>query len=205
MPVTKARTRKPKYFNRELSWIEFNRRVLNMALRTDLPLLERLRFLSIVSSNFDEFFMVRVAALRRQVQGGDYVICPSGMSPSRQLAEIRRQVKSMIDAQYRCLLKDLLPALAEQGIVIHIAGSFSAVQHAFLGRYFQDEVFPLLTPVRLNRSERNPNFGADSKAFSDRKNRYDNKKKPRGEGFEKKGGKGGKKGGKGHDDDDSGW
>lgn len=149
----------PRYFNRELSWIEFNRRVLNEALRPEKPLLERLKFLAIVSSNFDEFFMVRVASIKRQQRDGNYITCPSGMSPSRQLQEIRKQVRSILETQYRCLLADLLPKMAEQGIMYHAAGSFSENQLTYLQRFFNEQVFPLLTPVRFVPGESYTNFG----------------------------------------------
>ncbi|MFW6329485.1 MAG: polyphosphate kinase 1, partial [Alkalispirochaetaceae bacterium] len=91
------------FFNRELSWVEFNARVLEEAGDKSNPLLERLKFISIVASNFDEFFMVRVASLKRQLRRGDRVTCPSGMSPSQQLSEISRRVKELVAEKYRIL------------------------------------------------------------------------------------------------------
>lgn len=149
----------PRFFNRELSWIEFNRRVLNEALRPEKPLLERLKFLAIVSANFDEFFMVRVASIKRQHQNGNFVTCPSGMSPARQLQEIRRQVRSVVETQYRCLLSEIIPKMGEQGLIYHPVGSFSDNQLLYLQRFFQEEVFPLLTPVRFVQGESYTNFG----------------------------------------------
>jgi len=136
------------YFNRELSWIEFNARVLAQAMRSDVPLLERLRFLCIVSSNFDEFFMVRVATLKRQVQLGNYVRCPSGLSPVGQLREIEKRVRALDDHAYHTLEATILPELKRSGIVLAKRPEYTAAQKRFLGELFENEVFPVLTPVR---------------------------------------------------------
>ena len=101
------------YFNRDLSWIDFNERVLEEGLRKDLPPLERLKFLSIVSSNFDEFFMVRVAAIKR---AGDGALDPSGLSASEVLDRITRKVRSIVSRQFRALISEILPDLAKGGL-----------------------------------------------------------------------------------------
>jgi len=105
----------PRFINRELSWLEFNARVLHEALREDVPLLERLKFLCIVTSNFDEFFMVRVAAVKRQIKAGDFAQCPSGIAPSALLARIFERTRGLIEAKYRCLLDEVIPAAASPG------------------------------------------------------------------------------------------
>jgi polyphosphate kinase len=138
-----------RFFNRELSWLAFNRRVMEEARNPAHPLLERLRFLSISGSNLDEFFMVRVAGLKgQQLQGIDD---PSddGRSPGQQLAEIEAEVNRLVDEQQSewQLLDGLL---GEQGIVIHGVGSDVAALRTALRQYFLDQVFPILTPQVLD-------------------------------------------------------
>src|SRR5437867_8699120 len=107
------------YFNRELSWLEFNRRVLEEAQDPQVPLLERLKFLGIFSSNLDEFFMVRVGGLQQKVQAR--IAQGSGadrMPPADQLDRIGQLISQMVSQQYRCFLEDVLPALEREGIVL---------------------------------------------------------------------------------------
>src|SRR6516165_8081328 len=107
------------YINRELSWLQFNRRVLEEAQDPTVPLLERVKFLAIFSSNLDEFFMVRVGGLQQKVQAG--ISRGSGgdrMTPHDQLERISATVRELVAEQYRCLTRDVLPALAEKGIVV---------------------------------------------------------------------------------------
>ncbi|HUX11742.1 MAG TPA: polyphosphate kinase 1 [Spirochaetia bacterium] len=148
-----------RYFNRELSWIAFNERVLSESLRRDVPLLERLRFLCIVASNFDEFFMVRVASLKRQIRTGRRVHCPSGMSAEEQLREISLRVREIVKTKYECLLDDILPQLAEAGLVLKAPETYSQTQKKFLEELFQEEVFPVLTPVRCELGKPLPYTG----------------------------------------------
>ncbi len=141
----------PRYFNRELSWIEFNKRVLSEAGRGDKPILERLKFLSIVSANLDEFFMVRIASLKRQILAGNYTSCPTHMSPRAQLEACAQQIRVLIDDQYGILLNEVFPQLAEQGLVYrNNAEDLTHEQHNYLLNFFKNQVFPLLTPVRVN-------------------------------------------------------
>src|SRR5262245_46938575 len=105
----------PRYFNRELSWLEFNRRVLEEALDERNPLLERVKFLSIFSTNLDEFFMIRVAGIKQQVAAGVIGRSPDGLTPTEQLAAIRRVVNGLKELQRRCWLAALQPKLREQG------------------------------------------------------------------------------------------
>ncbi|MDR0399530.1 MAG: polyphosphate kinase 1 [Treponema sp.] len=137
-----------RYFNRDLSWIDFNSRVLEEGLRKELPPLERFRFLAIVASNFDEFFMVRVAGLKRALRGGSGPD-PSGLSPAGQLKEISRKVRSVIDRQYRCLMEEVLPALGWEGLELLRPASYSKAQRDFLESYFFSHVYPILTPLRI--------------------------------------------------------
>ena len=119
------------YVNRELSLLGFQWRVLEEARDASNPLLERVKFLSIVGSNLDEFFMVRVAGLNAQVDAGIAEVGPDGMSPSAQLVAIRREVKRLLDAAHQCLEQELRPALAEAGI--HVAGVRRAERQAIAG------------------------------------------------------------------------
>ena len=105
-----------EYINRELSWLEFNQRVLDQAVRTDLPLLERLKFLAITASNLDEFFMVRVGGLQMLRHSGSRVKDISGLTPTRQLKAIRSRVGRMIEDQYRLFHEEILPWMEINGI-----------------------------------------------------------------------------------------
>jgi len=131
--------------SRDLSWVDFNERVLMEGLRKELPLLERFRFLSIVSSNFDEFFMVRVAALKRMQNTAD----PSGLTPAQQLKMISDKVHSIMNRQYECLRNEIFPGLAAGGLSILHLDSCSVPQLDFLDSYFVGQVYPILTPLRL--------------------------------------------------------
>ncbi|MFW5784000.1 MAG: polyphosphate kinase 1, partial [Spirochaetota bacterium] len=146
----------PRFINRELSWLEFNARVLSEAARPDVPLLERLKFLCIVTSNFDEFFMVRVAAVKRQIQSGDFVQCPSGICPSALMRRIIARTRELVAQKYRCLHDDVLPGLANAGIVLRRPNELTPSQSSFLGKLFQDEIFPVLTPIRATVGQQVP-------------------------------------------------
>ncbi len=138
-----------EFFNRELSWIEFNRRVLWQGIDPINPPLERLKFLSIVSANFDEFFMVRVATVRRQMRKGDHVHCPSGMAPSTQLEEIEKRVRDIIAKQYDYFNNVLLTELAKNRLNYRDSNSYSESQTIFIKDIFNRDIFHTLTPVRI--------------------------------------------------------
>ena len=142
-----ARTR---FINRELSWIRFNERVLLEAARESNPLLERAKFLAIVSSNLDEFFMVRVGKLERKIDAGIAVIDPAGLSPQQQVRAIRRAVKAQVERQYQLYNEDLLPQLQKQGIHLLEPQQLSESQRSWLSGYFDAQVMPVLTPRTLN-------------------------------------------------------
>src|SRR5437763_810797 len=107
-----------RYLNRELGWLEFNRRVLDEALNPETPLLERIKFLAIFSSNLDEFFMVRVSGIRAQVELGIIQRSSDGRTPAEQLAAIKPVVEALTERQRYCLFDELLPQLARHGIII---------------------------------------------------------------------------------------
>ena len=143
---------KTNYINRELSWIEFNARVLEEAQDKSNPLIERMKFLSIVSSNFDEFFMVRVASLREQVNAGISKADISGMKPKEQLKKISLKVHGMMHDQYNCYSKAIVPALRKAGIKIADSGSLDQDQKEYLDKFFEDTLFPILTPMAVDKS-----------------------------------------------------
>ncbi|MBQ5470522.1 MAG: polyphosphate kinase 1 [Treponema sp.] len=139
-----------RFFNRELSWIEFNGRVLYQALRKENPLLERLQFLSIVTSNFDEFFQVRVASVKRmQMTNPEQIDC-SGLTSELVLRQISSRCHEIIRKQHECLANDILPELAQKNIVYVKPQDFTSVQNEFALSFFMAEVFPLLTPLRTD-------------------------------------------------------
>jgi len=138
------------YINRELSWLTFNERCLGEALNPDLPLLERVRFLSIFSNNLDEFYMVRVSGLKDQVTAGVVETPPDGLSPQEQLSAIRERVLPMLHEQRRVFHEDILPKLAEHGVTFLTGNGCTAPQRAAVRRYFQVEVYPVLTPLAVD-------------------------------------------------------
>jgi polyphosphate kinase len=140
------------YINRELSWIRFNRHVLDEALDSSHPLLERVKFLSIYANNLDEFFMIRVSGLQRQLAKGVLRAPPDGMTPSQQLDAIRQMLDPELRAQNDCWHKELLPKLAEAGIHVYNYADLSVPQMEAMHRFFVDEVFPVLTPLAFDSS-----------------------------------------------------
>ena len=137
------------YLNRELSLLAFQRRVLEEAVDEKNPLLERVKFLAILGSNLDEFFMVRVAGLFAQVDAGAVDAANDGMSPRAQLIAIRREVKRLKKEGHRCL-EGMMPALNEQGIFIHDYKELNEVQLRTAKKYFEETVFPVLTPLAFD-------------------------------------------------------
>jgi polyphosphate kinase len=137
------------YLNRELSLLAFQRRVLEEADDEKNPLLERVKFLSILGSNLDEFFMVRVAGLVAQVEAGTVDVSPDGMTPRAQLVAIRREVKKLLNDAHRALEK-VEPALREAGIVVHDYADLPDAQRKRATTYFEETVFPVLTPLAFD-------------------------------------------------------
>ncbi|MBI5818965.1 MAG: polyphosphate kinase 1 [Verrucomicrobia bacterium] len=135
--------------NRELSWLEFNSRVLEEAFDATVPLLERLKFLAISSSNLDEFFMVRVGGLQQLLEEGRSAFDPNGLTTEQQLAEIRRRTERLVADQYQCLMKELDPELAVAGIQrLHIE-SLNPEQLAHVERIFTHDLYPLISPIAV--------------------------------------------------------
>ncbi len=137
-------------YNREISWLNFNWRVLNEALDSRNPLLERLRFIAITASNLDEFFRKRVGGLKRQKAAGIEHLTLSGLTPEQQLQIISKAVRPMIEAQEKCLAQDILPALAEQGLRIFTYAELDFEQQQWLRAYYLREVYPILTPLAVD-------------------------------------------------------
>ncbi len=138
------------YFNRELNWIEFNRRVLEEALDPSVPLLERVKFLAIFSTNLDEFFMIRIAGLLRQLNLGALEAPPDRMTPTEQLVLVRKKLKPLLVQQGEAWKKDILPRLAAEGIRIHRHPELKEGARKLLRAYFREEVFPTLTPLAID-------------------------------------------------------
>ena len=151
---TKSPYSKPEYFyNRELSWLLFNRRVLEEAKDSSLPLFDRLKFLSITSSNLDEFFMIRVASLKDMVQVKYNKKDISGMTPAEQLAAINERTHLFVKDQYDIFNRSLIPALEKEGVhVLSHYENLSEKQSKYVDRYFTDEVYPVLTPMAVDSS-----------------------------------------------------
>jgi polyphosphate kinase len=140
------------YFNRELSWLKFNERVLEEAADKTLPLLERLKFLSIFSSNLDEFFMIRVAGLKEQLAAGIHELPEDGLPPSETLEQIAIKVHADVQMHGRLLNEDVMPALRKKGIRIRYYNTLTNEQKAELRVYFKEKVFPILTPLAVDPS-----------------------------------------------------
>ncbi|MFI5317591.1 MAG: polyphosphate kinase 1 [Myxococcota bacterium] len=141
-----------RFLNRELSWLDFNRRVLSLAENPAQPLLERVKFLAIVSTNLDEFFQVRVAGLLAQVDADVTQPAADGRTPREQLAEIRTQVLDLLRTQESVLGKELIPKLAEQRIRLVEWSQLDEMDRSRLARIFEDEILPILTPQSVDRA-----------------------------------------------------
>ncbi|GBF86531.1 polyphosphate kinase 1 [Aphanothece sacrum] len=153
MATSNINLKDPKYyFNRELSWLEFNYRVLHESLDERTPLLERLKFLAIFSSNLDEFFMVRVAALKQQVQANVIKLSPDGLTPSEQLITIRNRLRPLVKEQDHLFEYTLRSLLIAQGIYLINYVDLDQEQRTYLHQYFEDYIFPVLTPLAVDPS-----------------------------------------------------
>src|SRR5437588_5431076 len=139
-----------RYLNRELSQLEFERRILALAADRRLPLLERVRFLAILGETLDEFFQVRVAGLREQMLAGLTATSPDGMTPTEQLEAIRERVDSLLGEATRLFSADVCPGLAERGIMIVATTELEPASLDHLRAVFREEIFPVLTPLAVD-------------------------------------------------------
>ncbi len=138
------------YINRELSWIEFNKRVLHEASNPMHPLLERVKFIAIFSSNLDEFFMIRVSGLEKQVEAGNDTLSFDGLSPMQQLLEIRQRTIEMLSERSRLFYEELIPQLAEAGISFAKYEQLPETYKQALNNFFDEQIFPVLTPLAFD-------------------------------------------------------
>ncbi|MTJ46410.1 polyphosphate kinase 1 [Dolichospermum sp. UHCC 0259] len=146
------------YINRELSWLEFNNRVLHEACDPRTPLLERLKFLAIFSSNLDEFFMVRVAGLKQQVEATVNLLTPDGRTPQKQLDDIRLHLNPQLKKHNAEFEEVLRPLLVQQGIYILDYIELNPKQRSYLDNYFEEQIFPVLTPLAVDPSHPFPHI-----------------------------------------------
>lgn len=139
-----------RFFDRELSWLKFNKRVLELAQDEDLPLLERASFAAIFANNLDEFFMVRVAGLKRRIDSGIAVPSSAGLSPRQQLRSISEQAHHLQDEHAHYVIDTILPALADERIVLLGWDKLTTAEQERLSRYYRQQVFPVLTPLAVD-------------------------------------------------------
>jgi polyphosphate kinase len=152
-PAPARRFSAPKNFiNRELSWLEFNRRVLEEAQDATQPLIERVKFLSIFSSNLDEFFEIRVAGIKQQIESETSDVGPDGLSPTDTFNAIQKTVTELVATQYALWNNEIAPALAKHNIRVHHVAALNTKRAAWARRFFQEEVFPMLTPLAVDAS-----------------------------------------------------
>ena len=144
------------YINRELSWIEFNRRVFEQAQDSRHPLLERVKFISIFDTNLDEFIMVRVAGLKDQLVAHVPSLSPDGLTADQQMVAVRQALAPQVQEVCHYWRSELIPLLADQHIYILDYEQLDATQRDAMRTYFEREVFPVLTPWRLTRDTRSP-------------------------------------------------
>ncbi|MEX0332841.1 MAG: RNA degradosome polyphosphate kinase, partial [Puniceicoccaceae bacterium] len=150
--MAKSSVKKTAYFNRELSWLAFNRRVLEQAENKENPLLERMRFLSFVSSNLDEFYEIRVAGLIQQVESHITKAGMDGLGPKEQLRRIHSVAASLVADQYDLWQKGIVPELAGEGIPFKTHEELNRRELNWLKTYFKEQVEPVLTPLAIDPS-----------------------------------------------------
>jgi polyphosphate kinase len=146
------------FINRELSWLEFNRRVLEEAQDQRQPLIERVKFLTIFSSNLDEFFEIRVAGIKQQIESETSDVGPDGLSATELFDRIQKMVRQLVAEQYALWKNELLPELAKNGVYVREMGELSPKRAAWAHRYFQQEVLPMLTPLAVDASHPFPHL-----------------------------------------------
>jgi len=150
VPNKKKTPSRLPYFNRELSWLAFNRRVLEQAESADYPLLERMKFLAFVSSNLDEFFEIRVSGLMQQVKSGLVERGPDGLGPKEQLRRIQSITKRLVADQYACWHKEIAPGLEDEQIKFCNYNELTRNEKKWLTQYFDEQIYPVLTPLAID-------------------------------------------------------
>jgi polyphosphate kinase len=158
IPQEKRLSDPENFINRELSWLEFNRRVLEEAQDPIQPLIERVKFLTIFSSNLDEFFEIRVAGIKQQIESETSDVGPDGLSPTDTFNRIQKTVRGLVATQCALWKNELQPELAKHGIYVRDMEELSAKRAAWAHRYFQQEVFPMLTPLAVDASHPFPHL-----------------------------------------------
>ncbi|MCC5839610.1 MAG: polyphosphate kinase 1 [Opitutales bacterium] len=161
-PKKNRKENKSAFFNRELSWLAFNRRVLEQAEDDRYPLLERLRFLSFVSSNLDEFFEIRVSGLIQQVESGITTAGIDGLGPKEQLRRVQSVAGSLVKEQYACWGEQIVPGLREKGIFFKTRKELTRREHQWLRTYFDEQIQPVLTPLAIDPAHPFPQFANKS-------------------------------------------
>ncbi len=156
LPPTRGEPAADDLFNRDLSWLAFNERVLELAEDDSTPLLERVKFLSIFANNLDEFFMKRVGLIRRQVDAGIEAPSPDGLTPRKQLQAVRNDVIDLQDQQARCWSDAIVPALRQHGVSIVRYSQLDEAAQDRLNTWFEEQVFPILTPLSIDPGHRFP-------------------------------------------------
>ena len=151
-----------RFFDRELSWLKFNKRVLELAQDEDLPVIERASFAAIFANNLDEFFMVRVAGLKRRIDTGIAVTAASGLSPRQQLRAISEQAHRLQDEHAHYIIDHILPDLAKEQIVLLSWDKLTAAEQERLSRYYRQQVFPVLTPLAVDPAHPFPYISGSS-------------------------------------------
>lgn len=152
VPTPRPFSAPENFINRELSWLEFNRRVLEEAQDATQPLIERVKFLGIFSSNLDEFFEIRVAGIKQQIESETSEVGADGLSPTETFNRIEKVARELVAAEYALWKNELMPALAEKGIRVLEVAKLGAKRAVWARRFFQEEVFPMLTPLAVDAS-----------------------------------------------------
>ncbi len=153
---------KDRFFDRELSWLKFNKRVLELAQDEDIPIIERATFAAIFASNLDEFFMVRVAGLKRRIDTGIAVTSPSGLSPRQQMRAISEQAHRLQDEHAHYVVDHILPDLAKENIKLRGWDKLTIAEQERLSKYFRQQVFPVLTPLAVDPAHPFPYISGNS-------------------------------------------
>lgn len=160
------RDRADYFMNYELSWLKFNWRVLAQAQDSDVPLLERIKFIGIVCSNLDEFFQKRIGGLKRQLHAGVTELSVDGRTPEQQLKEVRKDVLKMIRAYRRCYFKELLPDLEKEGVKIELFSKLSADLKKEAIDYFESQLYPIITPLAVDEAHPFPFISNKSRSLA---------------------------------------